>query len=189
MADTRSLSPRDPRDIRAAMVADVAAQVLSRLPVGYWQRRLAARAFALSLVPPVPRDLDAVRVRRLRGSVPILILSSSAMNWGLVPWVWRGDPRHQVREARLAVRRVRAVTAVPSCAVVFLCAPEHGVPHQLFARVRLGGPDCARVTVGGVTWEELADILHDASADLDDVRGGAAAVRARQQLLRLASAS
>ncbi|HTV01774.1 MAG TPA: hypothetical protein VMF13_14600 [Luteitalea sp.] len=183
------LRPKEPRDIRAGMVAEVAAHVLALLPVGYWQRRLAARAFALALVPPIPRDDEMVRVRRLRGAVPMLILSTSAMTWGLVPWVWRGEPRLQVREARLAVRRVRAVTAAEACAVVFLSAPEDGVPHQLFARVRLGGPDVARVTVGGVTWAELADILQDASADLDEAMGGEAAGRGHRQLLRLALAS
>jgi hypothetical protein len=184
MRDLGPLRPRDPQEIRAAMAVHIAAHAFGLLPLGFWQRRVAARAFGLAMVPPLPRSTLQLHVRRLRGASPTLTLSTSVMTWGLAPWLWRGEPRAQVREARFVVRRVRAVTSVSSCGVVFLVPPSRADLVHLAPRVRLGSPDLAKVAVGIVTWADLASVLDDAIADLDGTTAMAAA-RARDQLTSL----
>jgi hypothetical protein len=184
MRDLGPLRPRDPQEIRAAMAVHIAAHAFGLLPLGFWQRRIAARAFGLAMVPPLPRSTLQLHVRRLRGASPTLTLSTPVMTWGLSPWPWQGEPRMQVREARFLVRRVRAVTSVPSCGVVFLVPPSQAGTLHLAPRVRLGSADLVRVAVGIVTWADLASVLDDAVADLDEPTAALAA-RARTQLSAL----
>ena len=46
MTSRLRLRPREPWMLRNAIATHVVAQVLAALPIGYWQRRLAARAWA-----------------------------------------------------------------------------------------------------------------------------------------------
>ena len=184
MRDLGPLRPRDPQEIRAAMAVHIAAHAFGLLPLGFWQRRIAARAFGLATVPPMPRSTFRLQVRRLRGVVPTLTVSTPVMTWGLAPWGWQGEPRQQVREARFLVRRVHAVTSVSSCGVVFLVPPSQADLVHVVPRVRLGSPDLARVAVGIATWTDLAAVLDDAIADLDEPTA-ALAGRARAQLAAL----
>ena len=108
--------PRDPLHLRPGVTTQLLPQLLATLPIGYWQRRLGARAFGLDLMPPVPRTSYAVRVRRLPGAPPIPVLATDVMTWGWVPWVWSEDPRGPLREPRNAVRRVIAATTTAGCA-------------------------------------------------------------------------
>ena len=56
MASRLELHPRAPWTIRNLVATQGLAHVLPTLPVGYWQRRVAARAFALVLMPAIPRE-------------------------------------------------------------------------------------------------------------------------------------
>ena len=111
MASRLELQPRAPWTIRNLVAAQGLAHVLPTLPVGYWQRRVAARAFALDLMPAIPRESQHVRLVRLPGMPPLWLLASTVMTWGLVPWMWRADARTERAEARAAVARVRGVHA------------------------------------------------------------------------------
>ena len=106
MASRPELQPRAPWTIRNLVAAQGLAHVLPTLPVGYWQRRVAARAFALDLMPAIPRESQHVRLVRLSGMPPLWLLASTVMTWGVVPWMWRADARTERAEARAAVARV-----------------------------------------------------------------------------------
>ena len=189
MASAAPMHPRESWQIRVAMATQVATHVLTVLPVGYWQRRLGARAFALDLVPVTPRDSQHVCTWRLAGAPAIRMLATEVMTWGIIPWIWNGDPRAQVAEARRAVRRVLAAATTECCAAIFVAAPAPPDPRAHLGRLRLTGAGSCDAAVGIVTWTELAEIFGEAGRELGDRRARAVAAYGAQQLTLFTQAS
>jgi hypothetical protein len=183
------MHPRESWQIRAAMAAQVATHVLTALPVGYWQRRVGARAFALDLVPVMPRESQHVRTWRLPGTPSIRMLATDVMTWGVIPWIWSGDSRLQVAEARRAVRRVLNTATAECCAAIFVAPPAPPDPRAHLARLRLTGAGSRHAAVGIVTWGELAEIFSEAARELGDRRARAVAAYGAQQLTLFTHAS
>lgn len=183
MGSALRLHPRDTGTLRNVLAAQLAAHVLPTLPVGYWQRRVAARAFALDVMPVVPRESQVQETRRLPGMPALWLVTSDAMTWGLVPWVWGGEPAPvEVHEARAACRRVWAVSRTDACAVVFVSSAPPIPRRQQIPRLRLIGSSAGTAAVGIITVEEIADVLEEAATDLGDDPG---ARRAAHAALRL----
>ena len=174
-------APRDPLHLRQGVTTQLLPQVLAALPIGYWQRRLGARAFGLDLMPPVPRASHAVRIRRLPGAPPIPVLVTDVMTWGWVPWIWHDDPRGPLRAPRAAVRRVIAAATTPQCAAVFVGEDRARLAAAL-PRLRLIRGVSRGAVVGAVTLEDLADLFEEAGRELGAARGGPAAQDAARQL-------
>jgi hypothetical protein len=166
MASRPDLQPRAPWSICNLLAAQSLAHVLPWLPVGYWQRRVGARAFALDIMPTTPRGSQHVQVVRLPGAPPLWLLASDVMTWGVVPWVWRADASSERAAARAVVRRVRTAARTHACAVVFVGAASGGARLQHMPYLRLTGTASTVTTVGFITLEEIVDVLAEASADL-----------------------
>jgi hypothetical protein len=181
------LQPRASWTIRNLVATQVLAHALPALPVGYWQRRIAARAFALDVVPAMPRESQHVSLARLPGVPPIWVLASEVMTWGLVPWVWRGDTRSDRAEARAAVARVRAAARTPQCAAVFVASREAAMRLAHMPYLRLTGSAASVTAVGIITIEEIGAVLEEATFDLDGREGqplASAAVRRVRHLIQ-----
>lgn len=182
MGSALPLHPRATWALRNVLAAQLAALVLPTLPVGYWQRRFAARAFALDVMPVVPRESQTVSMQRLPGTPGVWLVSSDVMTWGFVPWVWTGPPRADVREARAACRRVWTVARTGACAVVFVSSATPGQRQRQMSRLRLLGSSSATAAIGIITVEEIADVLDEAALDLCDEAGACRAREAAHQL-------
>jgi hypothetical protein len=166
MASHPDLQPRAPWTIRNLVAAQGLAHVLPSLPIGYWQRRVGARAFALDVVPTMPRESQHVRLVRMPGMPPVWLLASTVMTWGLVPWMWRADARTERAEARAAVGRVRAATRTPACAVVFVASTNERTRLRHMSYLRATGNAAAVTAVGFITLEEIVEVLAEAAEDL-----------------------
>ncbi len=183
MSSRPALQPRASWTIRHLRAAQVLAQVLPSVPVGYWQRRIGARAFALDIVPTMPRESQHVRLLRLPGMPPVWLLASAVMTWGVVPWMWRADARSDGAEARASVARVRAAAATPACAVVFVASEAEQTRLRHMPHLRLTGTASTVTAVGLVTIDDIVAVLADASADLAG-RDGVHAVRSAMRRLQ-----
>jgi len=166
MASRQHLQPRAPWSLRNLIAAQGLAHVLPTLPVGYWQRRVGARAFALDMVPAMPRESQHVQFTRMPGVPPFWLLASSVMTWGVVPWIWRADARSERAEARAAIARVRNATRTPTCAVVFVASAAERTRLRHMSYLRATGTAAAVSAVGFITLEEIVDLLEEASGDL-----------------------
>jgi hypothetical protein len=166
MGSRPDLQPRAPWSLRNLVAAQGLAHVLPTLPVGYWQRRVGARAFALDVVPAIPRESQHVQFKRMPGVPPLWLLASTVMTWGVVPWIWRADARSERAEARTAVARVRAATRTPTCAVVFVASAGERTRLRHMSYLRATGTAAAVTAVGFITLEEIVDLLGEASSDL-----------------------
>jgi hypothetical protein len=166
MASRPQLQPRAPWSLRNLVAAQGLAHVLPALPVGYWQRRVGARAFALDVVPAMPRESQHVQFTRMPGVPPVWLLTSAVMTWGIAPWIWRADARSERAEARATIARVRAATRTPTCAVVFVASANERTRLRHMSYLRATGTAAAVSAVGFITLDEIVDVLAEASADL-----------------------
>ncbi|AMY08986.1 hypothetical protein LuPra_02194 [Luteitalea pratensis] len=189
MASRQKLQPRAPWTIRNLVAAQGLAHVLPALPVGYWQRRVGARAFALDVVPAMPRESQHVQFARMPGMPPLWLLASAVMTWGIVPWIWRGDARAERAEARAAVARVRAATRTPTCAVVFVASAGERTRLRHMPHLRATGTTATVSAVGFITLDEIVDVLAEASGDLDGRQCAAAVGHALRRLRAIDEAS
>lgn len=181
MGSRAGFAPREPLALQRRLVSSLAPNVLASLPIGYWQRRVGARAFALQLVPAQPRHAQTVTITRLAGVPPITVLRTPVMTWGWVPWIWNGDQRVAVREARLACRRVMASAATPHASVVFVVHARWPVA-QVLPRLRLSPAAAQETAIGLITVTELAELFEEAAADLDAASGSLVAQDAARNL-------
>jgi hypothetical protein len=191
--------PRDEWAIRNAMAAQVTARVLALLPIGYWQRRVAARAWSLETMPVVPRDSQLVHACRHPGPAAVWTLATDVMTWGLIPWVWQADARTEVSEARHALQQFARSAERPICAALFIAPQGLPGPRTHVPRLRMqgwSGPpsvegrscEAGRMPVGVITWPELAEVFAEASAEAGSLRARHAAEYGAAQLDRLAQA-
>lgn len=183
MASRPGLQPRAAWTIRNLAAAQVLAQVVPSVPVGYWQRRIGARAFALDIVPTMPRESQHVRLLRLPGMPPVWLLASAVMTWGVVPWMWRADARTERIEARAAVARVRDAARTPACAVVFVASVAERTRLRHMPHLRITGAAATVTAVGLITTDDIVAVLTDAAADLAG-RDGVHAVRSALRRLQ-----
>lgn len=181
------IQPLDAWKIRNAMAAQVAAHVLAALPIGYWQRRVAARAWSLETMPVIPRESQQVRAWRQPGPPTTWVLVTDVMAWGLIPWLWCADARTEVAEARRALHRFAHMAARPTCAAIFIAPRGMSGPRIHLPRLRM--TSAARTAVGVLTWPELADVFAEATAEVGSLRGRHAAAYGAKQLALLAQAS
>lgn len=181
MASLAALQPRPSAHLRNEVASQVAAHVCTTLPVGYWQRRLSARAFGLEPFPAMPRDSQHVRVSRLPGVPPIRLLSTEVLTWGLLPWTWPGRDRTSLGEARRAIGRLLAASPTLDCVAVIVASPDTDLRAAL-PRLRLAGVGAPEVAVGVVTWPDLADLCEEAVRDLGDRRATAVAAQGARLL-------
>lgn len=147
------VQPRSAAELRNLQVARLLTSVCTALPVGFWQRRLAARAFGLSIVPPVDRfgTTRAVATRR-GGDRPVLVLQTPVARWALVPQLDR-DPIG-------VLQQLRSMGLRPFTAIVMLvpgvCAPEarRAIAHRQ-------GRMTDAVRVGALDWRDVRALLED----------------------------
>lgn len=175
------LVPRDPAALQRTIASSLVPNVLASLPIGYWQRRVGARAFALQMVPAQPRHAQTVTVTRLPGTPPITVLRTPVMTWGWVPWIWEGDLRIATGEARTALRRVLAASTTSSAVVVFVVHARWPAA-QVLPRLRLSPATTQSTAVGLVTIGELSDLFEEAALDLDATSGALPAQDAARSL-------
>ncbi len=188
MGSRHDLHPRAPWSLRNLLSAQVLAHVLPSVPVGYWQRRVGARAFALDVLPAMPRASQHVSVTRQPGVPPIWMVTSEVMTWGVIPWIWRADPRSERADARAAVARVRAAARTPTCAAVFVASEADRTRLRHMAHLRLTGAASVVTVVGMISLEDIDAVLAEASADLGG-RDGAVAIADALHRLRALEAS
>jgi len=155
MASRPDLQPRAAWTIRNLVAAQVLAQVVPSVPVGYWQRRIGARAFALDIVPTMPRESQHVRLLRLPGMPPVWLLASAVMTWGVVPWMWRADARTERADARAAVARVRDAARTPACAVVFVASVAERTRLRHMPHLCITGAAATVTAVGFITTDDI----------------------------------
>ena len=154
------LQPRRADALRNVQAVRLAANTCARLPVGFWQRRLAARAFGLSVVPPVDRHEPARSVCwTLGGTDPVFVLETGVALWGLAP--------HSDRDPVAMLQMLRAVGKRPFSAVISV------VPVPLTEP--LGTPDRAgrmhilpsdALQIGVLHWHDLVAVFDDAAHTL-----------------------
>lgn len=179
------VQPQDAWKIRNARAAQVAAQVFAALPIGYWQRRVAARAWSLETVPAVPRESQQVQAWRHPGPPPTWVLATGVMVWGVIPWLWcRGD-RDDVAGARDAIRRVTRAAGRPYCAALLVAAPDQPDPRVHLPRLRLSTAGGWDTVVGVITWADLGDVFAEAAVEARSVRARDAAAYGARQLAAL----
>lgn len=166
MGSRHEVRPRAHWSLRNLLSAQVLAHVLPAVPVGYWQRRVGARAFALDLLPAMPRFSQHVSVSRLPGVPPIWIVTSEVMTWGVIPWIWRADARTERADARAAVSRVRSAARTPTCAAVFVASADERTRLKHMSHLRLTGSASSVTAVGVITLDDIDAVLAEASADL-----------------------
>ena len=189
MVSRPELQPRAPWSLRNLVAAQGLAHVLPTLPVGYWQRRVGARAFALDVVPTMPRASQHVQFNRMTGVPPVWVLATSVMTWGIVPWIWRADARTERAEARQVLARIRSATRTPTCAVVFVASASDRTRLRHMSYLRATGTAAAVSAVGFITLDEIVDLLSEASADLDGRECAAAVGDALRRLRTMDEAS
>jgi hypothetical protein len=79
------MQPRSADALRGVLATRLAARTFSQLPAGYWQRRVAARAFGLSVVPPIDRHRPQTSsFWTLGGASPIFVVETPVALWGFV---------------------------------------------------------------------------------------------------------
>lgn len=189
MGRSLDLQPQDAWKIRNAMAAQVAAHVLVALPIGYWQRRVAARAWSLETMPAIPRESQQVQAWRQPGPPATWMLATDVMTWALIPWLWRADPRHEIAQARQSLQRVARFAQRPLCAAIFVTPHGQAGPRAHLPRLRLASAEGSGMSVGVITWTELADVFEEATLDVPSLRGRDAAAYGAQQLTLLTQAS
>ncbi len=183
------LQPVDALKIRGAMATQVAAHVLAALPIGYWQRRVAARAWSLETMPIIPRESQQVQAWRQPGPPATWVLTTDVMVWGLIPWVWHGDGRLEMVEARRALQRFVRSAGRPACAAIFVTPHAMTDVRQLLPRLRMGPAGSEGVAVGVITWQELVDVFGEAVTEVESSRGRDAAAYGAKQLALLTQAA
>ncbi len=155
-----SLQPRRADALRNVQAVRLAANTCAQLPVGFWQRRLAARAFGLSVVPPVDRHEAARAVCwTLGGADPVFVLETGVALWGLAPTSDR-DPVETLQMLRAVGRR--PFTAVISVGPVSLTEPL-GAPDRA-GRMHILPSDALQI--GVLHWHDLATVFDDAAQTL-----------------------
>jgi hypothetical protein len=189
MGKSLDIQPQDAWKIRNAMATQVAAHVLAALPIGYWQRRVAARAWSLETMPVIPRESHQVQAWRQPGPPATWVLSTDVMIWGLIPWLWRADPRVEVAEARRALQRFARVASRPACAAIFIAPQGAAGPRLHLPRLRMADAGSASMAVGVITWRELCDVFDEATTEVASTRGRDAAAYGATQLALLMQAA
>jgi len=138
------------------------AHTCSRLPVPFWQRRFAARAFGAPTLPPVDRDWSGgASVRRLRLGEPLFVLQTSAALWALSP-----GGRHDLEEVWEALDSLDGAVGRTFIGVLgVVCDAQVGHPAPLLSTPNV--PGRPEPMVGVVSWIDAAAVFEDGLAFLN----------------------
>lgn len=91
--------------LRNVQAVRLVANTCTHLPVGFWQRRLAARVFGLSVVPPMDRHRPSTAdCWTLGGTDPVFVVETGVALWGLAPHSER-DPVETLQMLRAEAPR------------------------------------------------------------------------------------
>lgn len=178
MSRPPAIAPRESALLATVEGARLLAQVCCRLPVGFWQRRLAARAFSLSVLPPIDRhDTRLASSWRLDHGVPVFVLATRVAVWGLTPRTG-DDPDRVVRALQDAALR-------PFTAAITLAPPgvRRPAPPPAGRRPPLR---LAHGVQGSLLWADAVAILREAAAAPGDARRAEQCGHAADQLVALA---
>ncbi len=137
------------------------ADTCSRLPVPFWQRRFAARAFGAPTLPPVDRDWSGgASVRRLRLGEPLFLLQTSAALWALSP-----GGRHDLLEVCDALDDLDGAAGRSFIGILgVVCDPQIGHPAPLLSTPHV--PGRPEPMVGVLSWLDAAAVFEDGLAFL-----------------------
>lgn len=165
---TLAPAPRRADDLRNVQATRLAANLCAHLPVGFWQRRLAARAFGLSVVPPVDRHRPARAVCwTLGGTDPVFVLDTSVALWGFTPRGQR-DPVDTLQMLRAIGQRpftaVLSVVPFPKVDVVH-AAPATGERRPAPRRLQILPSDALQM--GVLHWHDLMAVFDEAAQELE----------------------
>ena len=166
----RGIQPRHADALRNVQAVRLAANTCAHLPVGFWQRRLAARAFGLSVVPPVDRHRASRAVCwTLGGTDPVFVVETGVALWGLAPHSER-DPVETLQMLRAVGRR--SFSAVISVVPIPLIQPLGTADRAGATGLR---PPAGRKThilpsdalqIGVLHWHDLVAVFDDAARTL-----------------------
>lgn len=188
------LRPRPAHELRNVQAARLAANTCSQLPLGFWQRRLAARAFGLSVVPPIDRHGPSRTVCwTLGGTHPVFVVQTDVAIWGMSADA-QGDPVQTLQQLRcVGARPFTAVLTV----VPFPCAqPLTGVDGagirpaaRRGARLRTHVLPSEALQIGVLHWHDLEEVFEEAACAFAPMPMATLARQAAQTLENLARAS
>lgn len=181
------LQPRRADDLRNVQAARLAANTCSHLPVGFWQRRLAARAFGLSVVPPVDRHEPTRAVCwTLGGAHPVFVVETGVALWGISADV-HGDPV-------ATLQQLRGVGARPFTAVLTLVPfpgahplDGRGAGHDGRQKAHVLPSDALQI--GVVHWHDFQEVFEEAAEAFAPMSIAALARQAAQEMGRLERAA
>lgn len=153
------LQPRRADDIRNVQAARLVANTCSHLPIGFWQRRIAARAFGLSVLPPVDRHEPGRAVCwTIGGPDPVFVLETGVAIWGFAP--------RSGRDPVAVLQMLRAIGPRPFTAVITI-VPMPGdepVPVQPVRRHVLASD---ALQIGVLHWHDVSAVFDDAATMLE----------------------
>lgn len=171
------LQPRRADDIRNVQAARLAANTCSHLPVGFWQRRVAARAFGLSVVPPVDRYEPGRAVCwTLGGTDPVFVLETGVAIWGFAP--------RSSRDPVAVLQMLRAIGPRPFTAVITVVPMPVAEPIPAPAsRRRVLLSDALQI--GVLHWHDISAVFDDAATMLEHAPLASLAGQAAQAIRAL----
>lgn len=154
------------RDVEATRLL---ARVCARLPTGFWQRRMAARAFGLTAtLPPVDREgLGGVTLTCVRSPLPLYLLVSPCAVWALSP-----GGQHRASEVLPALLAVGPRSYRAAIGIIRHRNPAESVPLVAGPRLRREGP--GDLNLGLLTWTDARAIFRDAAEVLAAPRAASA---------------
>jgi hypothetical protein len=174
-------NPRPADHLRGVLASRLAATVCSHLPVGFWQRRLAARAFGLSVVPPVDRHRpQQATTWTVTGVDPIFVIETPLALWALLPGAEQDPVAVLQRLHLLGPHQFTALLAVRPSGHV-----ERLLPRR---RRRPAVVTSEALQIGAVHWSDLRDIFDEAAQVLREPAQRDLAARAARTLRSLEDA-
>ena len=185
--------PRHADALRNLQAVRLAANTCAHLPVGFWQRRMAARAFGLSVVPPVDRHRPSRAVCwTLGGTDPVFVIETGVALWGLAPHSDR-DPVTTLQMLRAVGRRPfsAVISVVPFPVVEPLRLADRGqaIGHQENGGRRMHILPSDALQFGVLHWHDLEAVFDDAAQELEDPTLVSVASHAAAALRTLAGAA
>jgi hypothetical protein len=154
------LQPRRADDIRNVQAARLAANTFSHLPIGFWQRRIAARAFGLSVVPPVDRYEPGRAVCwTIGGPDPVFVLETGVAIWGFAP--------RSGRDPVAVLQMLRAIGPRPFTAVITVVPLPVAEPITTPASSRRRVLLSDALQIGVLHWHDVAAVFDDAATMLE----------------------
>lgn len=154
------------RDVEATRLL---ARVCARLPTGFWQRRMAARAFGLTAtLPPVDREgPGGVTLTCVRCPLPLYLLVSPCAVWALSP-----GGQHRASEVLSVLDAVGPRSYQAAIGIIRHRDRAEYIPLVAGPRLTREAPD--ELKIGLLTWTDARAIFRDAAEVLAAPRAASA---------------